>query len=128
MIEIEERLSRIIAAELGVEATRITPNASFKSDLGADRLDFIELIVSVEEAFNIAIPASVVEKNRNGQRPDRLHQEQRALKRASTAGPAGDLCRLSVASSEPARMIAFPPFQGFIWGMSVYEPHPRSVG
>jgi acyl carrier protein len=61
MIEIEERLSRIIAKGLAVEATRITPAASFRA-LGANRLDFLDLIVQVEEAFNVGIPASAVEK------------------------------------------------------------------
>ena len=46
----------IIAEQLGVELDSVTPAASFTEDLGADSLDAVELIMAIEEAFDIEIP------------------------------------------------------------------------
>ena len=46
----------IIAEQLGVELDSVTPGASFTEDLGADSLDAVELIMAIEEAFDIEIP------------------------------------------------------------------------
>jgi len=53
---IEEQVNKIIAEQLGVEATRVVASASFVEDLGADSLDIVELIMAVEEHFGIDIP------------------------------------------------------------------------
>lgn len=56
MSNIAERVSKIIVDKLGVEASEVTPEASFTNDLGADSLDTVELIMEFEKEFDIAIP------------------------------------------------------------------------
>ncbi len=53
---IEARVKEIIVNELGVEAEKVTPEASFVEDLGADSLDTVELVMAFEEEFGIDIP------------------------------------------------------------------------
>jgi len=60
--DIEGKLTGIIAEQLGVDADKVTPNASFTEDLGADSLDAVELIMAIEEAFDIEIPDEEAEK------------------------------------------------------------------
>lgn len=59
---IEEKIKSIIAEQLGVKAEEVTPQASFIDDLGADSLDTVELIMALEEEFNIEIPDEDAEK------------------------------------------------------------------
>jgi acyl carrier protein len=56
MSNIAERVKKIIVDKLGVEESQVTPEASFTSDLGADSLDTVELIMEFEKEFNISIP------------------------------------------------------------------------
>lgn len=56
MSSIAERVQKIIVDKLGVDASEITPEASFTNDLGADSLDTVELIMEFEKEFDIAIP------------------------------------------------------------------------
>ena len=56
MSEIAEKIKGIIIDKLGVEASEVTPEASFTNDLGADSLDTVELIMEFEKEFNISIP------------------------------------------------------------------------
>ena len=58
----QERLTEIIAKQLGVEEDNVTPDASFMEDLGADSLDTVELVMALEEEFDIEIPDSDAEK------------------------------------------------------------------
>jgi acyl carrier protein len=53
---IEERVKEIIVDQLGVDAEEVTPEAKFIEDLGADSLDTVELVMALEEEFNIEIP------------------------------------------------------------------------
>jgi acyl carrier protein len=53
---IEARVKEIIVNELGVEAEKVTTDASFVEDLGADSLDTVELVMAFEEEFGIDIP------------------------------------------------------------------------
>ena len=46
-----EKIRNIIVDELGVDAGEVTPEASFKDDLGADSLDLVELVMGLEDAF-----------------------------------------------------------------------------
>jgi acyl carrier protein len=55
MSSIEERVKKIIVDNLGVDAKEVTPEASFVEDLGADSLDLTELIMAMEEEFNLEI-------------------------------------------------------------------------
>ncbi len=52
----DSRVVEIIVEELGVEADKVTPEASFVDDLGADSLDTVELVMALEEEFEIDIP------------------------------------------------------------------------
>ena len=58
----QERLIEIIAKQLGVDEDNVTPDASFMEDLGADSLDTVELVMALEEEFDIEIPDSDAEK------------------------------------------------------------------
>ena len=58
----QKRLTEIIAQQLDVDEDKVTPDASFMQDLGADSLDFVELAMALEEEFDIEIPDSDVEK------------------------------------------------------------------
>ncbi|MFH1675652.1 MAG: acyl carrier protein [bacterium] len=53
--EIFDKLKGIIVEQLGVKETEITPEAHFADDLGADSLDIVEMIMAVEEEFNIQV-------------------------------------------------------------------------
>ena len=54
--EVMDKVKGIIAEQLGVELDLVVPGASFTEDLGADSLDAVELIMAIEEAFDIEIP------------------------------------------------------------------------
>lgn len=60
--EIFDKVKGIIVEQLGVNEATITLEASFIDDLGADSLDIVELIMALEEAFDIEIPDSDAEK------------------------------------------------------------------
>jgi len=60
----EARVNEIIVEELGVEADKVTSEASFVDDLGADSLDTVELVMALEEEFGIDIPDEDAEKMR----------------------------------------------------------------
>src|ERR687888_1075096 len=71
----EERLKKIIAEQLSVNEEDITPDASFIEDLNADSLDLVELIMSLEEEFNVKISDEEAEKIRTVQDAiDYLHE------------------------------------------------------
>jgi acyl carrier protein len=55
-MSVEDRVKKIISEKLGVDISEIVPEASFVDDLGADSLDLVELIMSMEEEFDIDIP------------------------------------------------------------------------
>ena len=59
MATIQERLKKIVAAQLGVEEGEVVASASFVDDLGADSLDLVELIMALEEEFST--PAQKIE-------------------------------------------------------------------
>ncbi len=61
-MNVEEKVKNIIVEQLGVEADRVKPEAQFVNDLGADSLDTVELIMALEEEFNIEIPDEQAEK------------------------------------------------------------------
>ncbi|MDP8241327.1 MAG: acyl carrier protein [Candidatus Hatepunaea meridiana] len=58
----EDRVREIIVDQLGVDASAVTLEASFISDLGADSLDTVELIMAFEEEFDIEIPDEEAEQ------------------------------------------------------------------
>lgn len=60
--EIFEKVKKIVIDQLSVEADKITPQANFANDLGADSLDTVELVMALEEEFDIEIPDEAAEK------------------------------------------------------------------
>ena len=52
-----EKMKEMLAAQLNCEASTITPETSFKDDLGADSLDLFELVMALEDEYNVEIPA-----------------------------------------------------------------------
>ena len=60
--EVFDKVKEIIVEQLGVAETAITPEASFIDDLGADSLDIVELIMALEEEFDLEIPDADAEK------------------------------------------------------------------
>ena len=62
MSDIADRVKKIVVEHLGVEADKVTENASFIDDLGADSLDTVELVMAFEEAFSVEIPEDAAEK------------------------------------------------------------------
>lgn len=63
----QNQLIKIIANQLQIDEDQVTADASFMDDLGADSLDTVELIMALEEEFNIEIPDSDAEKIRTVQ-------------------------------------------------------------
>jgi acyl carrier protein len=64
MDNLEEKVKDIIVEELGVERDKLTSEASFMEDLGADSLDTVELVMAFEKEFDIDIPDEDAEKMR----------------------------------------------------------------
>jgi len=62
MSEVREKVKKIIVDHLGVDETKVTDNASFIDDLGADSLDTVELVMAFEEEFGSEISDSEAEK------------------------------------------------------------------
>jgi acyl carrier protein len=62
MATIEERVKKIVAEQLGIDANNIVDSASFVDDLGADSLDTVELVMALEEEFETEIPDDEAEK------------------------------------------------------------------
>lgn len=61
MEDIASKVKKIISDKLGIEESKVTPEASFTNDLGADSLDTVELIMDLEKEFNISIPDDAAE-------------------------------------------------------------------
>ncbi len=62
MASVQERVTKIVIEQLGVEAEQVTPNAHFVEDLGADSLDTVEMVMAFETEFDLEIPDDHTEK------------------------------------------------------------------
>ena len=62
MASVEERVVNIVAEQLGVDKEKVSRETSFVNDLGADSLDTVELVMELEEEFDITIPDDAAEK------------------------------------------------------------------
>lgn len=61
-VEIFEKVKKIVTEQLSVEPDNVTPQANFANDLGADSLDTVELVMALEEEFDIEIPDEAAEQ------------------------------------------------------------------
>ena len=61
-VAMEEKVRKIISEQLSVEIEKVTSGASFIDDLGADSLDIVELVMTMEEEFDVEIPDQESEK------------------------------------------------------------------
>jgi len=61
-MSVEQKVREIIVEQLGVEESQVTDEAKFVDDLGADSLDTVELVMALEEAFDLEIPDEDAEK------------------------------------------------------------------
>lgn len=62
--DLSDRIQAIVADQLGVKPAEVTKDASILDDLGADSLDVVELVMALEETFDIEIPDDAVEEMR----------------------------------------------------------------
>ena len=62
MSTVAERVKKVVVEHLGVDEAKVTENASFIEDLGADSLDTVELVMAFEEEFGYEIPDDAAEK------------------------------------------------------------------
>ena len=62
MASVQERVTDIVAEQLGVNKDQVNRETSFVNDLGADSLDTVELVMELEEEFNVQIPDNAAEK------------------------------------------------------------------
>lgn len=62
MADVDSKVKEIIIEQLGVDAKEVNNQASFVNDLGADSLDTVELVMALEEEFNLEIPDEEAEK------------------------------------------------------------------
>ncbi|HNY32673.1 MAG TPA: acyl carrier protein [Fibrobacteria bacterium] len=60
--ELEEKITKVICDKLSVTADKVVPEAKFVEDLGADSLDQVELVMALEDEFNLEIPDEDAEK------------------------------------------------------------------
>ncbi len=60
--EIVERITKVVAAQLSISEEEIKETSSFTTDLGADSLDTVELVMAIEDEFNVEIPDEEAEK------------------------------------------------------------------
>jgi len=87
MASIEERVKQIVAEQLGVDDAQVTPEASFMDDLGADSLDTVELVMALEEEFDIEISDEDAEKIQTVQDAINYINETACSKRAGERRP-----------------------------------------
>ena len=77
MASIMERVTDIVSEQLGVDKDKINADTSFVNDLGADSLDTVELVMELEEEFDVNIPDDAAEKIQTvGQAVDYIQQQQ----------------------------------------------------
>ena len=81
MENVEQRVKKIVAEQLGVNEAEIKNESSFVDDLGADSLDTVELVMAFEEAFDIEIPDEEAEKIKTVQDAvDYIEKNSKAVK------------------------------------------------
>ncbi|TFG93526.1 MAG: acyl carrier protein [Myxococcales bacterium] len=61
MAALEERIRGVVARQLGVDVSEVLPDASLQEDLGADSLELVELLMALEDEFDIEVPEEIAE-------------------------------------------------------------------
>ena len=79
MSETADRVKKIVVEHLGVEPDKVTEDASFIDDLGADSLDIVELVMAFEEEFGVEIPGRCRGEDHDRSRRDRLYRPEQGL-------------------------------------------------
>ncbi len=87
-MSIEQRVKEIIVEQLGVNESEVKPEAKFVDDLGADSLDLVELVMALEEEYNMEISDEDAEKILTRGRCHRLYQRQKHTVPVSDGHPA----------------------------------------
>jgi acyl carrier protein len=83
-VELLNKVKKIISEQLGVDEDDVTNNASFVDDLGADSLDQVELVMALEESFELEIPDEDAEKLRTVQDAiDYIEKHAKAINKKS---------------------------------------------
>ena len=62
MSDVKEKVIKVVSEQLGVDEEKITDNTSFINDLGADSLDIVEMVMELEDEFDVKIPEDAAEK------------------------------------------------------------------
>ena len=93
MSDVAERVKKIVVEHLGVEAEKVTENASFIDDLGADSLDTVELVMAFEEEFGCEIPDDAAEHILTVGRRGQVSREERQ-RRLTPSDPSTAKLRL----------------------------------
>ena len=107
MATTEERIIQIVCDNLGVNKEQVTRNTSFQEDIGADSLDIVELVMELEEEFEITIPDEEAEKIKTvGQAIDYIEAK---LKEKGAGGGVGHHLR-NDERADAARTAAFHEF------------------
>ena len=107
MENIEQRVKKIVAEQLGVNEAEVKNESSFQEDLGADSLDIVELVMALEEAFGTEIPDEEAEN---------ITTVQQAID-FLTAAELIFLCRNAVTSAKRTRWLC----RGFYYGCHTKE-------
>lgn len=63
MAQVLDRIAKIVSERLGVDETEVKPEATFKDDLGADSLDVVELVMELEDEFDLEISTKMLRKS-----------------------------------------------------------------
>ena len=114
MSDVAEKVTKIIVDQLGVSADEVKPEASFVEDLGADSLDLTELIMAMEEAFDVEIGSFVIQgRSRNGACPFRIRRPSVSGGCATGADAVSRRCATAhaLAGSHPQSGGNRPPAQ-----------------
>ena len=83
MSDVAERVKKVVVEHLGVDEDKVTESASFIDDLGADSLDTVELVMELEEEFEINIPDDAAEKIQT------VGQAVEFIEKHQASGPSG---------------------------------------
>jgi acyl carrier protein len=87
----EERIIQIVCDNLGVNKEQVTRNTSFQEDIGADSLDIVELVMELEEEFEITIPDEEAEKIKTvGQAIDYIEVKLKEKGSGGSSAPSAD--------------------------------------